>query len=597
MTGRRILRGSLLALAAAAGVAPSPAPAADANRLVIEAQLDKTHVAVGEEAQITVVAEARGVNLPEFALPSVPGLRILRIGTSQSFSWVNGRLARSSTSVFLASASSPGRYVIPPVRIASGGARAQTAPLLLEVSGAAPPGSVVPPGAPGAPPATPSPPRVWGDESLPELFVRLVVDRRRAYWNQQITARFVLYSRDRLEEIPTWEVAEANGFWKEGLGEMKRGRVRVGNADYIAYEQDVAYFPTRTGRLTLGPGRIEARVARSVRSNDPWSILGFPETHVETIPLQTESATIAVLPLPEDAPAGFRGAVGRLSMDVKVDRLNARAGEPVTVTTILRGRGNLNTAGDPGVTATLPLRSFETPGSVVTRHEGYEVRGERRHEKAFVPEVPGAFAIEPIRFSWFDPEDGRYHTQASDSIRIRVVAGGDSTLAGAAPDEPPAALRPAAGPRGPLALGPPAGAVGLGAGSLVALAGAALAAGVRRRAGLDPRRRRRETLERHARALASLRASGSPAVTATRAASLVGEALGVRYGADVEGRSREETLRLVREAGADEEIVAEARRLLDGLDRSAFAPAGPDRAGEELAAAHAFVERLAREKG
>lgn len=590
------------ALAASLALDARPILAADGARLTIEAHLDKTRITVGEEAQVTVIAEARGVTLPDFALASVPGLRIVRVANSQNFSWVNGRLSRASTSVFLVSGSAPGRYTIPPIRIASGGARAQTLPLVLEVGGAAsqaplPPGGV-PGGAPDGSQGESSTPRVWGDESLPELFVRLVVDHRSVYWNQQITARFVLYARNRLDEVPMWEVAEANGFWKASLGEMRRGRVRVGNADYVAYEQDVAYFPTRTGRLTLGPGRIEARVPRSVSAPDPWSVLGFPETHVETIPLQTESASITVLPLPSGAPAGYHGAVGQLAMDVKVDRLVARAGEPVTVTTILRGRGNLNTAGDPDVSATLPLRSFETPGAVTSRNMGLEVRGERRHEKAFVPEVPGAFAIAPIRFTWFDPEEGRFRTQVSDSIRVRVVPASDSSLADAGPVEPPALPRAKPGPRGSLSLSPPAGAAGLGAGSLAALAGTFLVVGARRRARRDPAWRRRDALVRIARALAALRAGeaeNAAGAVAGRAAALLGEALGVRYGADVEGRSREETLRMARAAGAREETVEEARRLLEELERLAFAPAGAAARSEPLAAAHAFVERLARE--
>ncbi|MGE5177836.1 MAG: BatD family protein, partial [Bacteroidota bacterium] len=442
---------SIVALAAAETAAAPP------PKLLIEAQLDKNRITVGEEAQVTVVAQANGVNLPDYALPAVPGLKIMRVANSQSFSWVNGRLARSTTSVFLVSATAPGRYTIPPVRIVSGGASAQTQPLVLDVGAAG--STPVAPGPSGAPSPEASIPRVWGDQSLPELFVRLVVDRRRVYWNQQVTARFILYARERLDEVPMWEVAEANGFWKTALGDLRRGRVRVGNNDYVAYEQDVAYFPTRTGRLTLGPGRIEVRVARSVPAPDPFSLLGLPETQVETVPLQTENATIDVMPLPGSPPPTFRGAVGRLAMDVKVDRLVAHAGEPVTVTTVLHGRGNLNTAGDPDVEATLPLRTFEAPGAVTTRDAGLDVSGERRHDKAFVPEVPGSFAIEPIRFTWFDPEEGRFRTQFSDSIRIRVVPGGGSTAAAAGPSEPPAAPRHRLGPRGELSLGPPPGAV------------------------------------------------------------------------------------------------------------------------------------------
>jgi len=577
-------RGIALVVVTLFGLAMPPRAAEAAPALTIQATLERPHVAVGEEGQVTIIAEARGVTLPEFAFPSVPGLHAVRVADSQNFSWMNGKLSRSSTSVFLVSASAPGRYTIPSIRIASGSARAETQPLVLEVGG---PGAPPMPGTPG----NVTPPRVWGDESLPELFVRLVVDRRRAYWNQQVTARFVLYSREHLEELPLWQVTEASGFWKESLGEMKRGRVRIGNADYVAYEQDVAYFPTRAGTLKLGPGRVEARILRRMEQPDPWSFLGLPETRVETIPLQTESAAVAVLPLPGGAPAGFQGAVGQLALDVKVDRFTARAGEPVTVVTILRGRGNLTTAGDPDLSATLPLRSFESPGTVSATVDGLRVRGERRHEKAFVPEVPGMFAIEPIRFTWFDPEEGRYRSQVSDSIRIRVVAGGDSTLAMERPTDPPAAPRSRTGPRGSLDPGPPIGAAAVGAVSLAALAGAALAAGVRRRALLDPKQRRREALRALARSLERLRASESASASG-RAAGIVLEALAQRYEVDLEGRSREESLRLARASGASEETVATARRLLEELEALAFAPARSGADAGVLASAQSFVERL-----
>ncbi len=600
MTGSCSIAALVAACAVVAG-APAPARAAAAPPapagLGIEATLDRPRVAVGEEAQVSVVAEAQGVALPEFAFPAVPSLRAVRVADSQSFSWVNGKLSRTSTSVFLVSASAPGRYTIPPIRIVSGAARAQTRPLILDVGGA-PSGSPAP--TPGGQPETGSP-RVSGDASLPELFVRFVVDHREVYWNQQVTARFLFYTRERLEETPMWEIAEAGGFWKESLGEMRRGRVKVGNADYVGFEQDVAYFPTRTGRLTLGPGRIEARVMQRTQTPDSWNLFGFPEVRVVTIPLQTENVTVSVLPLPPGAPPGFRGAVGKLLMDVNVDRFTAHAGEPVTVTTVIRGQGNLNTAGDPDVASLPSLRSFESPGTVTASPAGYAIRGERRRDKAFVPEVPGSFVVLPIRFTWFDPEEGRYRTQASDSIRVHVLPGGDSTAVAAGPPEPPAAPRRRSGPRGSPDPGPPPGALVLGAGSLTALAAAAASAGIRRRTQLDPRRRRRAALQRIARSLAELAGSGgaAPAASAARAAALLTEALGIRYGADdmdIGGRPREECLQVLRAAGAGDAAVNEAGQLLDDLERVAFAPALSGFDSRAIAAARALVESLARER-
>ncbi|MGE5175049.1 MAG: BatD family protein [Hyphomicrobiales bacterium] len=584
-------------------VAIAPRGAVAAGSLAISAAVDPPRIAVGEQAQLTVEIRADGVDVPHYALPSVPGLNAVRVADSQSFSWVNGRLTRSSTTQFILSAPAPGQYTIPPIRIAAGLIRAESRPvtLVVQAAGTAPPSASLPPPAAGggAPPDTGAPPRVWGDQSAPDLFVRLIVDRRRAYWNQQITARYVFYTRVPLDQAPTWEIADAPGFWKETLGDPRRDRVRVGNQEYVSFEQDVAYFPTRPGKLTIGPGDIEARVVRRVSAPDPWSLLGFPETEVRSIPLQTERAAIDVRPLPTGAPAGFQGAVGSLAMKVNVDRLITRVGEPFTVTTVLSGDGNLNAAGDPDVRASVPLRSYETGGAATASRSGLRIHGERRHEIAFVPEVPGTIDVLPVQFTWFDPEVGGYRTQRSDSIHVRVLPAGASgdTLAAAAEAGPPATLRARSGPTGPLDLGPPAGAAAVALASALGFAGAFLVGRSRRLADRDPRVRKRRALLALEAAAGRASGSGPRGSAAASVAPLLPLALGVRFDADVEGRPREEALRIASEHGAPDAWVSEARRLSEALEHLAFAPA--DARGEADAAlreAAAFLARLREER-
>ncbi|HEX7079072.1 MAG TPA: BatD family protein [Candidatus Eisenbacteria bacterium] len=604
MTGNA-RRGVIAALLVGALAPWSARPAAAAEKLVIRATIEPARIAVGDQAELTVVIEADGLDVPHFALPAVAGLHAVRVADSQSFSWVNGRLARSSTTAFAISASAPGRYTIPPIRIASGLTHAESSPITLDVgaAGSPPPSATLPaPGGGSAPPPQgETPPRVWGDQSAPDLFVRLVVDHPSAYWNQQITARYFFYTRVRLEQEPTWDIGDAPGFWKEILGEPKRERTHVGSQEYVSFEQDVAYFPTRPGKLVIGPGQIEARVVQRVQAPDPWSMLGIPDTEVKTIALQTERVTIDAKPLPPGAPSGFQGAVGRLGMSVRVDRLVTRVGEPFTVTTMLAGDGNLNAAGDPVVAASLPLRSYETGGATTAGRAGLRVHGERRHETAFVPEVPGHVEVLPVRFAWFDPEEGRYRTQLSDTIHVRVLPSGAPSQAPGSAEAlgPPAALRGKPGPGGSLSLDPPAGAAALALASALAFAGALAVGRARRRAAGDPRVRRRLALARlETEAHAAARAGGkSRAAAASRLATILPLALGIRFDADVEGRSLAESLRMVADRGAPQACVEEARRLAEALERVAFAPADKASRGEAdpLRAAAAFLARLKRD--
>jgi len=403
----------LLAFAVALAFVPS---FARADQLTAEAELDRQQVLVGEPATLAITITAEGLDVPAIKLPLIAGLDATATEQSQGFSWMNGVISRSVTSTFSLRANAPGDYVIPSFLIRSGKKEAKTQQLVLHVR------ATMPRSGGGL-----------GGQGGPELFARLTLDRTRVYWNEGVTARFTLYTRARVEGAPAWDPPDAPGFWTEVLGPARTGRFRVGDVEYDATEMRVEYFPTRTGKLRIGPGRVHAQVVRQVQVPDPWGALGMPETQVEDIELTTEQLAVNVVALPKGAPAAFRGAVGSYDLDVTVDRAVVHAREPVNVATVLKGEGNLAAASDPDVSSTLPSRSYAGAASTSLQRSGLRLKGERRRETSFVPERPGSFAILPVRFSWFDPEQGRYRTQVSDTITVRVLPPGSGSGSGAGP--------------------------------------------------------------------------------------------------------------------------------------------------------------------
>ena len=556
------------------GIAAVPARSAFAQGMLeLRADLDRKYVGVGQAAMLTLTVLAEGVDIPPIILPPIPGAQVDRLGTSQGFSWVNGRVIRTLTVGFHIRGEAEGDLVIPAVHISSGGVEAESTPLVLHVG------------------KTPPPPK----GEAPELFARLTLDRPRAYWNECVTARYTIYSRVRLDGAPVWDPPAAAGFWNEVLGPSRTQRTTVDGVEYDATEVRVAYFPTRTGRLTVGPARVHVRVLRRVTPPDPWSMLGLPETQVEEGVIDTERASLEVLPLPPGAPPTFKGAVGKFAMDVRVDRATVRAGEPVTVVTALRGEGNIGSAGDPDVAASVPVRMYVGGANTSLDRSGERLRGERRREVTFVPEAPGQFAILPVRYSWFDPEGQRYRTQLSDSIRVLVRPSDtpSDSLHAAPVMGPVAALRSRPGRRGPVTLEPPAGSRAVALVSIVAFVGAVVGKRVRERSERDPKRRRAAALaallaEFSAIDVAS--ADGAPA--AVRIGAIVRRALGLRYNTDIDGRSADEALAQARAAGATEEDLAELSRLLHALDLLAFAP--PDARGGAGLPEREAAERLVR---
>lgn len=570
MTGRPAMRILLVSILAWLSLSATPARAQNVH---VEAELDREEIGIHESAILTVTVTTPGTQAYRPERPEIPGLRVEPFGESQGFSWINGRVSRTVTSVFRLRPERTGDFTIPSITVrAPGYAPPPSRPIVLRVRN------------------EPSPSR---DASV-DLFARLQVDRTRVYWNQGVTARFTLYSRTRVE-APTWDPPAAPGFWAEVLGTPRTGRARVGGLDYDTFELDVVYFPTRTGRLQIGPGRIHAQVLRRIAQPDPWSSLGMPETQVEEVELVTAPVLIQVVPLPGGAPPDFRGAVGDFTLDVRLDRVATRAGEPVTVSTIVRGSGNLASASDPDVLAIGAARRHTAAATTTFDRTGERLRGERRRDTLFVPETPGDLIIPPVRFSWFDPEEGRYRTQSADTIRVRVAAGGSpsDSLALAKPTAPLAATRTGTGARGRLDLDAPPAARALALTSLLATAGAFAASRMRDRASRDPRRRRQVAIEARLAELQTTRAS-DPLRGAAVASLALRDAAALRHDVSVEGLPLPDSLAVLRKAGASEDEIREIRGVLDSLDRMAFAPDHAAGSGSSGGSAIDEAERLIR---
>jgi hypothetical protein len=575
--------------AARAGTSPS-------GNLSIEARLDPDRVAPGEAATLTVQISSAGLNLPQVAVPSLRGALVEAAGSEQGLSIANGRATRTATTVYRIIPKSEGTITIPPFSIGSGKERAQSDPLTLTVTHL---------------PAPSTTPRVQGNlppgsapSGTPEIFVKAIVDRPRAYWNQQVTLRLRLYSRvDVLGDVD-WKPPSANGFWTESLGPPRQGRVRMNGAEYAVMEIPTALFPTRTGSLTIGPATIRCRVARVIQPPDPWSMLAMPDVVPQDVSLSSNPVTITVDPLPSGAPAGFQGAVGDFHLVFHVDGLLAHTGEPVTARATIAGTGNVPSIPDPEIHARGASREYVVSSSSKLDRANDKLSGEREHDVAFVSDAPGALEILPVTFVWFDPEARSYRWQSSEPVTVRVVP--DSTGgAGAAPAVAGglaiAAPRRAPGPWGSLGLDPPPPSVALFGGSAVLFGAALLAGRSRRRRERDPRWMRlraltplldREMAEAEARAT-----TGEPTHAAARAAEVLRKGAGLRHDVEMGGLPRVDRERALAARGASPAEIGDLETLLDALAAIAYAPPETRRADakQAIAGVRRTLERYRKE--
>ena len=575
-------------------------PCAGATLIRTVVAVDRPVVQRGEPVIVSVTIEQYGFSSATVEEPRPAGMAIERAGTSQNLVIAAGTVVRTDVTLFRVTAMLPGKYTIPPFKVELDGKRTETRPVTFEVVAS------LPPGAGGGEPGGQS-----EGEDRSALFARFVVDRRHVTWNEQIVAHIQVLSRTPLEDMPAWEAPEATGFWGEPLGEPRHDRVTIDGRAYDRYERIVAFFPTRPGRLTLGPARARVHVVRHHEPTfDPLGgLLMSAPTEVVELPLEAAPVDIAVDPLPAGAPPEFQGAVGTLSLAVRVDRPRVRVGEPLTVSTAVRGDGNLASATDPRIVTIPDCPSYPAGARTDLDRSGERLRGSRRRDIAFIPDQPGSLLVLPIAFAWFDPEAGRYRVQRSDTIVVRVdpakegsvAAAGVAQTAVGVPAAPRAANAPsprirARGNAEPSLHGWPSGFPLLsGLLSLAGYAGFGMAASARRRAAKDPRKRREALLREAAGDLARAAASPGEPRAAERAEAALRDAAGIRFGIDPEGRSRRDLLdrlRAAEVAGAEIEAIAES---LQRLEQSAFAPGGSGDAKAALESAATIARRWSDE--
>ena len=140
-------------------------------------------------------------------------------------------------------------------------------------------------------------------------------------------------------------------------------------------------------------------------------------------------------------PESYAGAIGRgFSLEVSADRSVLQVGDPIELTLVLRGDGNLEGAGLPdlgapgGLSAELFRTPIGSPGGIV-KDAAKTFRVQLRVLDASVREIP------PIPYSYFDTDKKQFVTVESRPIALsvrrgQVITAADVVSGAATPNDP-----------------------------------------------------------------------------------------------------------------------------------------------------------------
>ena len=413
--------------------------ASAAEKVTFEANSPLT-VAVGEAFRVEFALNAKPDG-DTFKAPSFEGFDVLAgpaISQGSSVQIVNGSMTKSVsyTYTFVLLPQAAGNVTIGAAEVKVDGSSYRTRPLPIEIVNEGE-GSRAQQQQGGSNRADDTQADAQSRIGKDDILLRAVVSRSSVYKNEPLHVAFKLYTRVPYVNIVPESAPSFNGFWSQDLSDPNSAR--VGRETYAGkvYETRVLYdyllYPQQVGSLTIDPVdmTVVAQVVVQSRHADPF-FGGGREVFNVPRKVQSQRATVQVKALPAGAPASFSGAVGNFTMNTQFPSERIAANSGATVTVKISGTGNLTFVQAPK----LPLpTSFEqynvkTTESINTSSSG--ISGYRQFEYPFIARAEGTYDLEPVEFTFFDPQRMQYVTLKSKPLTLEITpdarGGGDAVV-------------------------------------------------------------------------------------------------------------------------------------------------------------------------
>lgn len=262
-----------------------------------------------------------------------------------------------------------------------------------------------------------------------DLFMRMIVSKRKIYEQESILVTFKLYFLSSVTpqsfKFPTFE-----GFLVQEIEQPQNGiPTKMENYNGRNYQtavmKEVLLFPQRSGNLTIESGKYEvvAQVRNTNQRRQSFFDDFFDMYRDVKVTLTTAPATIEVKPLPSGKPAGYGNAVGNFTMTSSINATEVKANEAVTITVKINGTGNLRVIKNPEVVFPNDFDVFDPNVSLNAKNSTSGVNGSKTIEYMAIPRYGGEFEIPAITFSYFDTKTETYKTIQSEPYKLQVEKG------------------------------------------------------------------------------------------------------------------------------------------------------------------------------
>lgn len=261
-----------------------------------------------------------------------------------------------------------------------------------------------------------------------DILLRVVVDRTTVYKGEPVRATFKLYRRQvQMSGTENMKIPAFNGFWTQVVDFDRQNwkRETYNNKVYDTFVlHDVLLYPLQSGTINIEPMSLDiiVSIVKPLNTGNAFFDSFIGGHTLEEVRKHVASVTvpITVKELPAGAPASFNGAVGSFQMSGGLSNSNVTVNGSSKYTIRISGRGNLPQINQPKITFPSSFEQYPVTSSDRLGQAGGS--GYKEFEYPFIARSEGAYTIEQVDFTYFDPAQQRYVTLSNPSVSVDVHA-------------------------------------------------------------------------------------------------------------------------------------------------------------------------------
>lgn len=275
-----------------------------------------------------------------------------------------------------------------------------------------------------------------GEISSNDLFMRLSLSRTEVVIGEPITATLKIYQRANVVGFENAKFPTFNGFWSQETYVPNNIEFKRESLDDKIYNtaalRTYVLIPQQSGTITIDPAELVCLVnIRTAPSASNSLFDSFFQDEYRTIRkrVTTTAVKVKVNPLPAGQPASFGGGVGNFGISARLTTDNLKTHDAASLVITVSGRGNVALLEEPKVNFPPDFEVYDTKVTENTDKSNGGTSGSKSFEYPFIPRSHGDFTIEPVEYSYYDVNAGKYVTLRTEPLHVKVAKGkgGDST--------------------------------------------------------------------------------------------------------------------------------------------------------------------------